>query len=445
MRNRLIALVAALIVLVFLVVASLMRTGPRVSVVTTEATTGSIARQVLATATLEPARMVDVGSQVSGTISSLPVDFNSVVKAGQVVAELDPATYQSNLESARAALAQAQAQAAQQRTTLGDAETKFERAQALKKQDLIAQADFDTAQTTRDQAQANLKAAEAAIVSAQATVKQAEVDLERTVIRSPIDGVIVNRAVDIGQTVAATLQSPTFFTIADLKKMQLLTEINEGEVGGVQPGSPVSFVVESMGAEPFQGKVATVRLQPYAESTSTAGRGAATAIGTAGTSGGSTSGGGAGTSGGSNASTANASSATSASSSTTGTGPAAPGAVTYTAVIDVNNADGRLAPGTTAIVTVNSGSRQNVLRLPNTALSFRPSPAVLERTGQEGLEVESKSGGGGDRPLYVWKFENDKFVPIEVRTGLSDDRWTEMLSGNVQPGDQLVTSAAPTR
>jgi HlyD family secretion protein len=118
--------------------------------------------------------------------------------------------------------------------------------------------------------------------------------------------------------------------------------------------------------------------------------------------------------------------------------------VTYTAVIDVDNSDGRLAPGTTAIVTVNSGSRQNVTRLPNNALSFRPSPAVLEKTGQDGLEVESKSGGP-DRMMYVWKYQNNRFVPVEVRTGLSDDRWTEMLSGDVQPGDQLVTSASAER
>jgi HlyD family secretion protein len=444
MRARLIVIALASVILLGGIAVVISRGGARVNVVTTPATTGTIARQVLSTGTLEPVRMVEVGVQVSGTIAELPVDFNSVVKAGQVVARLDPSVYASELEAARGQLAQAQAEASQMQTVLDDAGRKLARAEELAAQGLINRAELDAARITEQQAEADLKGRQAAIQSARAGVKQAQVDLERTVIRSPIDGVVVSRSVDVGQTVAATLQSPVLFTIADVRSMHLLTEVNEGEVGGVRRGSDVTFQVESLGAQTFHGTVADVRLQPYADQA-----GAMVAVATTGTgaaSGASSN----GTGGTATGSTANAAAttvnATSASGSS-GSSSTAPGAVTYTAVVDVPNQDGRLAPGGTAIVTMSGGSRTGVVRLPNNALSFRPSPQILERTGQQDLPVNA--GGApesrGDRQSrisQVWRFENNRFVPVDVVTGLSDDRWTEMISGPVQAGDQLVTSAA---
>jgi RND family efflux transporter MFP subunit len=444
MRTRTIAAVSAAIVVLAVVLAVVTRGGQPLSITTAAATEGPVARQVLAAGTLEPVRMVEVSVQVSGTVAELPVDFNSVVKAGQIIAKLDPSVYQSQLEAARGQLAQAKAEASQAQTTLDDANAKLGRAKELASQQLIAQSELDDARIVMEQAAADLRGRQAAIKSAEASVKQAEVDLSRTVVRAPIDGIVVNRAVDVGQTVAATFQSPTLFTIADVRTMNLLTEVNESEIGAVRKGSDVSFQVESAGPETFHGKVTDVRLQPYADqagamvAVSTTGTGATT--GTAGTSGTS------GTSGGANGSstaagTTNTTGASGNSSSTVAT----PGAVTYTAVVGVDNPDGKLAPGGTAIVTLAGATKSRVIRLPNTALSFRPSPAVLERIGQKDVPPNgaAAAGEGPTRVTQVWRFENHRFVPLDVVTGLSDDQWTEMINGPVQPGDALVTSAAP--
>jgi HlyD family secretion protein len=314
-----------------------------------------------------------------------------------------------------------------------------------------------------DQARADVKARDALVRAAVANVKKAQVDLEHTVIRSPIDGIVVKRDVDAGQTVTATLQSPVLFTIADLAKMDLLTEVSEGEVGAVRPGSRVSFRVESLGATTFEGTVASVRLQPYAEATTavaTSGTPGTTATGTTGTS--------------SATSSSSANSAAGPQSGNTGTGnPASPsggtsgtpppggasttssparttsgnsgGPVTYTAVVNVDNADGRLTPGATAIVTITGDTRRQVLRVPNAALAFRPSAELLERTGQSALTSalpEGQSGADRGRGVrYVWRFENQRFSPVEVRIGLSDSQWSEVLGGGVEPGDQFVTAA----
>jgi RND family efflux transporter MFP subunit len=473
MRRRIFAITIAVLILLSALVVALGRRGPRVGAVTSAATSGTIARQVLSTGTLEPARMVEVGAQVSGTIAELPADFNSVVKTGQVIARLDPAVYESLLEAARGLLEQARAEASQMQTVVDDARRKLGRAEELVAQDLITQAELDAARITMEQAAADLRGRQAAIQSAQAGVKQAQVDLDRTVIRSPIDGVVVNRNVDVGQTIAATLQSPVLFTVADLKSMRLLTEVNEGEIAGVSRGSKVSFQIESLGPRTFYGTVADVRLQPYAEQanavatsgtagasgltpmSTTAPAGTPVPLGTTTTSsqpGSSASSGRSGTTGntGTNTATSGTAATTANASSASGSSPSstpAPGAVTYTAVVDVPNVDGLLAPGATAIVTMGGGSRQGVVRLPNNALSFRPSPAMLERTGQDDLAVnvgaaaEKVTGDRKARVSQVWRFENNKFVPVDVVTGLSDDRWTEMISGRVQPGDQLVTNA----
>jgi RND family efflux transporter MFP subunit len=478
MRTRILISSAAIVVVLGGLLLVFGRGQTQIQVNTTPATSGAVAREVLATGTLEPARMVEVGAQVSGTISELPADFNSVVKAGQIIARLDPSIYQSQLEAARGQFAQAQAEASLMQTALEDAKRKLTRAEELAAQDLITQAELDTARTTMQQAAADLRGRQAAIQSARAATKQAEVDLDRTVIRSPINGIVVNRNVDVGQTIAATLQSPVLFTIADLRSMNLLAEVNEGEVGGVTRGSKVSFQIESLGRRTFYGTVAEVRLQPYAEQANAAGSSGVaraanlTAVPTTGTNGtpvplgnttqttsnssgaGSTGPGGSAGNNSNNSTTATTSntattaSATSASGSSS-TSPAAPGAVTYTAVVDVPNADGALTPGATAIVTLGGGTRQGVVRLPNNALSFRPSPAMLERTGQAYLAVRNSAAEGatGDRTRVsqVWRFENNKFVPLDVVTGLSDEKWSELISGPVQAGDQLVTNASAGR
>jgi HlyD family secretion protein len=415
-------------------------TPPRVTVVYGDVSRGPVMREVLTSGTLEPANEVEAGAQVSGTVQSLFADFNQRVKAGEVIAQLDPATFDAALAQARAKVIQADADVEQRQVMLSDAQVKADRARELQANDLITQAELDTATLAAKQADADLVSSRASARAARAMLKQAEVDRNHTVIRSPIDGVVVSRNVEVGQTLASRLEAPVLFRIADLRKMQMLTDVSESEVGGVRAGTKVTFQIESIGPRQFSGTISEVRLQPVLESptgtSGTSNRGPSPTS----------------TVGGSTASPTAATSASSAATTTTAatTTPAAPAGsvVSYTAIVDVDNADLSIAPGNTAIVVLPTARRDGVLRVPNNALSFRPSPLLLEATQQESSNLtapaandEARKGRAG----YVWKFENGKFVPIEVWTGIADEAWTEILSGAVQPGDRLVTSATTAR
>ena len=218
MRYRwalIVALVAGLAVIAAFVGT---RGGDKVQVQTTEVTSGPIVRRALVTGTLEPARMVEVGSQVSGTIAAIEVDFNASVKAGQILARLDPASFQTRLIEAEAGLAKARAERAGRQAVLDDARRKLENAQALAGDEQLARAELDLARTTTLQAEADVKGADAGIRAAQAGVAEARVSLEHTVIRSPIDGVVIGRHVDVGQTIAARVNAPVLFTLGDLRQ-----------------------------------------------------------------------------------------------------------------------------------------------------------------------------------------------------------------------------------
>jgi HlyD family secretion protein len=433
-RERTVIAVACGIVLVGVVSA---RRGDDLEMTTAQVTHGAVVRQILATGSLKPAKAVAVGAQLSGTLQSIEADFNSRVRAGQVLARLDPALYRSQLLNAQARLAQAEAARSGGQVALEDAREKLARAEQLAGQDLIPQTELDAARTNRKLAEAALTAAEAGIAEARALVTEARVSLDHTIIRSPVDGIVVSRHVDIGQTIAASAQTPVLFEVADLRHMQLLAEISEADVSGVQAGSVVTFQVEALGDQSFEGTVSSVRLQPVQPDQP--------AVATSG----------------------NTQSATPPSAAPAAP-PAAPvarpapqpaaqptaaapatGVVSYTAVIDVHNVAGRLMPGGTAIVVMDGASRQDVIRIPSNALSFRPSSEVLEAVGQKPPVTDTpaqsvgQAASRGPRRAYVWKFENREFVPIPVETGLSDDRWTELVSGSLRPGDTLVTAAAP--
>jgi RND family efflux transporter MFP subunit len=420
---------------------------PKLNVAHAQVTNGDIAREVLTSGTLEPAEAVDVGTQVSGTIQSLHADFNATVAAGQLIAQLDPSVFDSELAQARAALIETEGEAQRAQVMADDAKVKAERARELGGRDLITGVEIETAVLAAKQTAAELVAARAAARAASAMVDEARVNRERTTIRSPIDGIVISRAVEVGQTLAASVSSPTLFRIAALGRMHLMADVSEAEVGGIRPGSPVTFEIESLGERPFEGVVSEVRLQP-------------TFLAAGGASGGSSGGSASrpqpvGTSG--SSSSSSSSSATPSTGTSTSAGTAAAGAastttavpagsvVSYTAVIDVDNRDHAIAPGSTAIVFLPTARRAAVTRIPNAATSFRPAADVLEATGQKGLQVpeleQDQSRPGGRRAL-VWKLESGKFVPIEVSVGISDERWTELLSGPVKAGDALVTSAA---
>jgi HlyD family secretion protein len=223
-------------------------------------------RGVLTTGTIEPVTTVEVGTEVSGTIHSLPVDFNSIVHKGQVLAELDTTTFDADLEGARATLAQAKADRELAQATEDDAQTKLTRASELAAKQLIPRSDLDDASITFRNAVAGVKNADASIAQATATVRQAEVNLTHAIIRSPIDGIVVSRSVDVGQTVAASVQTPVLFELAgDLTHMQLHATIDETDVREVHAGDAATFSVDAYPNRIFKGVVRQVRLQPIDE------------------------------------------------------------------------------------------------------------------------------------------------------------------------------------
>jgi HlyD family secretion protein len=298
---------------------------PVPSVSTAAVTRGDIADRVGATGTLQAVTTVQVGTQVSGTIQNLYADFNSLVKKGQVLARLDPSLFQTQIEQARANLIRAQADVERLKVALDDANVKLTRARELSGRQLLAKSDLDAAETTARAAEAQVRSAEAQVTQAQASLSQNDVNLQHTVIAAPIDGLVISRNVDVGQTVAASMQAPTLFILAaDLTKMQVVANLDESDVGRIRPGQHVSFRVDAYPTDEFSGTVAQVRLQPIVQQN----------------------------------------------------------VVTYATVIDVPNPDLRLKPGMTANVNVEIARRSNVLRVPNTALRFRPTNEIFAALGQ---------------------------------------------------------------
>jgi HlyD family secretion protein len=282
--------------------------------ITARVTRGSIVETVDATGTIQPVTTVQVGTQVSGTIKSLAADFNTKVRRGQVIAVLEPSLFQTEVEQARATVTKLQADAERAAVDVRDTQAKLRRAQELSERQLIAASDLETAVTAANQAQAQVKSAEAQIVQARAQLEQAQVNLGHTIITAPIDGIVVSRNVDVGQTVAASMQAPTLFVIAgDLSHMQVLASVDESDIGRVRQGQPVTFTVDAYPGETFTGTVSQVRLQPTVDQN----------------------------------------------------------VVSYTTVIDVPNRNQKLKPGMTASVSIEIARADDVLRVPASALRFR--------------------------------------------------------------------------
>src|SRR5215213_9936656 len=316
---------------------------------------GDIVDTVGATGTLQAVTTVQVGSQVSGNIEWLGADFNSIVKKGQVIARLDPSLFdaqmqqvQANLVQARANLTKARSELDRARVQLTDAQQKFARAQELSTKQLLAQSELDAAKVAVDTAtaavasqQATVTQAQAQVTQSEASVNQSQVNRDHTVIVAPIDGIITQRNVDVGQTVAATMQAPTLFIIAaDLAEMQVNANIDEADVGRIRPGQQVSFRVDAYPTDNFIGTVTQIRLQPVVVQNVT----------------------------------------------------------TYGAVITVPNRQLKLKPGMTANVKIEIAKRTNALRIPNAALRFRPTEdifAALNQTPPPELNAFGGNGRGG--------------------------------------------------
>lgn len=308
---------------------------PEPKVTTAAVGRGDITDRVGATGTLQAVTTVQVGTQVSGTIQSLYADFNSLVRKGQVLARLDPSLFETQIEQARANLIRAQAEVERLRVALEDTRTKLTRARELSGRQLIPRSELETAEVAVRSTEAQIRSSEAQVVQAQASLNQNQVNLEHTIIQAPIDGLVISRNVDVGQTVAASMQAPTLFVLAaDLTKMQVIANLDESDVGRIRPGQRVAFRVDAYPAEDFEGRVVQVRLQPIVQQN----------------------------------------------------------VVTYATVIDVPNPELKLKPGMTANVNVEIARRTNVMRVPNTALRFRPTNEIYAALGQT---PPSERGGRG--------------------------------------------------
>jgi HlyD family secretion protein len=415
---------------------------------TVKVTRGDISTVVTATGTINPVITVLVGSQVSGTIKALHADFNSRVKQGQVIAQIDPAIFQAQVDQARANVLNAQANLLNTQSNLKnvqanlakaevavvDAKRTMDRNRPLVEKKVIAQAVFDTAQTNYDSAIAQEEAAKAQIESARAQIesskaqveqtkaalKLAETNLGYTTIRSPVNGIVISRNVDVGQTVAASLQAPTLFTIAqDLTKMQVDTNVSEADVGRIAVGQDATFTVDAYPEKTFQGKVSEIRNAPTTVQN----------------------------------------------------------VVTYDVVIQVDNKELKLKPGMTANVTVLIEHKEGVLKISNAALRFRPESAKGEGTvekkkgstqstgktaggpfgegkpgrggeGRPGRGGEGKPGRGGEggpgkmgegRPGRVWIASAEgKPIPVPLVLGITDGTFSEVVSGDLKEATEVI-------
>ena len=381
-------------------------TGPRYEM--GQVDKGALSANVSASGTLNALITVQVGSQVSGQLKDVLADFNTPVKKDQVIARLDPATFQSRVTQAEADLAAAQgavdvarstlavrqAEAGKARAALGEAERNLKRKRELVAQGFISAAELDTAQTGLDTAReqshlaaSEIQAAQAQVGNAQAVVRQRQAQLEqarlelaRTVIRAPVQGVVVSRNIDAGQTVAASLQAPVLFTIAqDLKEMEVNIAVDEADVGRVSEGQKVRFTVDAFPGERFTGQVTQIRKAPQTNNN----------------------------------------------------------VVTFSVMARVKNPDLKLLPGMTASAKILTEERKDVLKVPNEALRFRPTQA--DGTPIK-LEVKKREEGPGI-PGRVWLLGADgNPAPVGLRLGVSDGKFTEVLKGEIKQGTAIILS-----
>ncbi len=363
---------------------------------------GTVTMTVTATGTLSAVTTVQIGSQVSGVIARLYADFNSQVTKGQLLAELDPTPFQAQVEQRRADLTQADVGA-------NDMRIKYDRQRRLVEQGLAAQADLDAAKAQYDSARAQVQQARAAL-------SQATTNLKYTRIESPTDGIVVDKQYEVGQTVAASFQAPTLFQIAqDLTKMQVQADVDQSDIGRVQVGQVARFTVDAYPEDEFRGKIAQIRFNAQVNQN----------------------------------------------------------VVTYPVIIEVPNPDGRLRPKMTANVTFDVASVKDVLRVPNAALRFRPPTDPNEkgksagggggdpmaRAGQSGgggglagaaRQMPGRKGGGAAKSQTVYilaggEKEKKTLKPVEIRTGISDGRFTHVVSGDLKPGDPVVVGIATAK
>ena len=372
---------------------------------------GPLTAAVAASGTLNAVTTVQVGSQISGQVKEIYADFNTPVKAGQVIARIDPETFELRVAQARADLDAAQSAVAVARSglaaqmaefgrvgvTLTDAQRDYERKKALVEKSFISPSELDKARTLLEATRQQLKAVEAqmgvgeaqvrsalaAVKQRESLLRQAQVDLERTIIRAPVDGTVILRNVDAGQTVAASLQAPVLFTIArDLRDMQVEAAIDEADVGRLSPGLPATFTVDAFPRRSFTGEIVQIRKSPVNVQN----------------------------------------------------------VVSYTVVISARNSDLALLPGMTANVRIVVEQRESALKVPNAALRFRPAGEVeAPPTPRPGAAAKDRDTARSGR---VWVPDGRGARPLEVGLGLSDGLNTEIVAGPLTEGTQVIVGLA---
>jgi HlyD family secretion protein len=333
---------------------------------------GDIQASVTATGTVNAVIMVLVGTQVSGTIKNIYVDYNSTVKNGQLLALIDPATFEAQVYQARANLLMAKANLEKAQTAVIDAKRTLDRNKVLFASHFIAQSDLDTSDTNYQTNVAQVTASKAQVEQAKAALTSAEINLKYTRILSPVSGTVISRNVDVGQTVAASFQTPTLFSIAqDLTKMQIDTSVDEADIGKVIVGQPVEFTVDAYPDVIFHGKVSQVRNAPTTVQN----------------------------------------------------------VVTYDVVILVDNTDLKLKPGMTANVSVITSVKKGILKIPNAALRFKPDVTPEKATTEKGTGVWISD-------------EKNRLKRVRIVTGVSDGNFTELVSGKLPEGSEVIVASA---
>jgi HlyD family secretion protein len=450
MRRRNWILIGGAAVVVTAAAALLLRPRDETQYIASPLERGEIRDVVDATGTVNAVVTVQVGSQVSGIIAKLNADFNSRVHTGEVIAEIDPSLFrgallqaQGDLQNAKANVTAAEADLAKARAALAQTKAEYHRMVTMVRDGLesqqtleLSQANYDSARASVDAAAAGVTQAKAQVQQKQAAVEVARINLDHTVIRSPIDGVVVARNVDVGQTVAASLQAPTIFTIAqDLTRMQVYANADEADVGRIKVAARVTFKVDAFPKDTFAGEVTQIRMNPTVVQN----------------------------------------------------------VVTYNAIIDFQNPDMKLFPGMTAYVTIPVATAEDALKVPNAALRYRPplepeavqalyakygidtgeghggttatadsahlGVAVASAAVKTGRETASATGGprgaGGRRPkpraagVVVWKLHHDRTIePVEILLGITDHAYTEVVAvthGSLEAGDEVVTASLSSR
>ena len=337
---------------------------------------------VTATGELSAVDVVEVGTQVSGRIDEIYADFNSEVKAGQLIALIDSSVAKLELREAESSLAVSLAAVKSARAALKDAQKKLNRNRELLSKKFVARSEVDTTEADVEMKQAALEEALSRVEQARTQVERKRTDLNYTRITSPITGVVIDRQVDTGQTVAAGFQTPTLFKIAkDLTQMQIKTKVDEADIGHIEQGQKVTFRIDAFPEENFEGRVVQVRIAPETSDN----------------------------------------------------------VVTYTVIIDVNNQEQKLKPGMTANVSIETQHASNILRIPTASLRFTPAEELLQTISYDQEQLTEQKG---INEATIWTPDGEKLGrAIDVVTGISDNRWTQLIKGDLNEGDKLIINA----